>query len=373
MIFSFILDSTKRVHWKKRTRDTFLQETFLANQAVEQEKENVSKKTRKPTTAKQFSPQLLCDKKCKKKCADKIDVEQQQKIFKTYWESSNWTQKSLLLRDYVSKTPVANRISRLNPIIPLKNRKFNCAYTFPDENKTHHEVCVNFFTRCLCIPRSRIYYSLNSMENNPSALEQRGKGPSKNKTPKEDVEAVMKFIKSLPTYEPHYDRSESEKKYLSPHLNLTLLYKEFKESRLREEKQPVSDFTFRRIFKKKFNLSFKRRKSDICKTCDTLNVEGNRTEGNQRAEVDAKRQAHHSTVSHVNSEFKEDVRMAKITGDTLVITFDLQKSLETPLLTDPMAYCKRQLWTYNLCVYDEVWDKGEKNISDDTNTKTLKY
>lgn len=55
----------------------------------------------------------------------------------------------------------------------------------------------------------------------------------------------------------------------------------------------------------------------------------------------------------IKSEFKKDVENAA-ENRSCVLTFDLQKTLETPSLTTSVAYYKRQLWTYNLCIYDEI-------------------
>lgn len=42
-------------------------------------------------------------------------------------------------------------------------------------------------------------------------------------------------------------------------------------------------------------------------------------------------------------------------GKTLVFTFlFLRKALEMPSLITSVAFYKRQLWTYNLCIYDEI-------------------
>jgi hypothetical protein len=41
-------------------------------------------------------------------------------------------------------------------------------------------------------------------------------------------------------------------------------------------------------------------------------------------------------------------------GTKAVLTFNLQKTLLTPMLSTGSAYYKRQLWTYNLGIHDDV-------------------
>lgn len=54
-----------------------------------------------------------------------------------------------------------------------------------------------------------------------------------------------------------------------------------------------------------------------------------------------------------------DVKEAMESNDEIVIlTYDLQKTLETPSLTASEAFYKRKLWTYNFCVYNEVSKQG---------------
>lgn len=61
----------------------------------------------------------------------------------------------------------------------------------------------------------------------------------------------------------------------------------------------------------------------------------------------------------VTAKLAEDVETAVLSdGKIGVFTFDLQKTLKTPSLTTSVAFYKRKLWTYNLCVYDEVNKTG---------------
>lgn len=116
-------------------------------------------------------------------------------------------------------------------------------------------------------------------------------------------------------------------------------------------------YVFREIFNTEYNLSFKRRHTDTCRVCDEIKVglESNLTTDERKDELSQIKSAHSNLVTKTNEEFKEDVKNAKSSyGKIVVLTFDLQKTLETPSLTTSVAFYKRQLWTYNLCVYDEA-------------------
>lgn len=68
---------------------------------------------------------------------------------------------------------------------------------------------------------------------------------------------------------------------------------------------------------------------------------------------------HHDSVSRKKEEYNSDIKEAKESnGQIKCYTFDLQKTLETPSLSTSVAYYKRKLWTFNLCIYNEVTGKG---------------
>lgn len=348
---------------RKRIRKVHLHKSVIAKQLVERGAEHKTKN--KVIEAKVFIAQQTC--KCTNKknqnvsCAEKINVARQEHIFNTYYNEMLWTQKTLFIRGHAKRQPVKTKKSLSFPIVSLKNREFNIVYSLTDDRGVQHDVCRDFFMNCLQITASRVLGAIRSDEKNPSASEKRGRNPPANKTKDTEIEAVRQFIDSIPKYESHYGRSDSERKYLHHSLNLSKLYHEYKENREKMNQTFVSDHIFREIFNTEYNLSFKRRHTDTCKKCDEINTSLNSslTPVKIKDQLQQDQKAHHDLVMKINSNFKSDVIEAKESdGKLLVFTFDLQKALETPLLTTSVAFYKRQLWTYNLCIVDEV-----KNIS----------
>lgn len=343
---------------RKRIRRIHSHKRNLDKENVEHGRFHITK-SGKNIPEKTFKPQNIC--KCSKLCATKIDETQQRHIFDTYYKQCNWTQKTLFIRSCVKTKNVQTKKSQLYPIIAAKNREKTCVYFLIDDHDISQTVCRDFFMNCIQVTSGRIHPAINTARKNPSAKERRGTQPSANKTKEEDKLAVRQFIESIPAYESHYGRSSTEKKYLNPNLNIITLYREYESVMRFRQRNPVSLHIFRTIFNTEFNLAFKRRHTDTCRTCDEykIQISSLMIVNQQKERIKAEKEAHLDMVRITNEAFKKDVQDASDSSlETMVLTFDLQKTLETPSITTGVAFYKRVLWTYNLCVYDEVQKTG---------------
>ncbi|CAI6373195.1 unnamed protein product [Macrosiphum euphorbiae] len=57
-------------------------------------------------------------------------------------------------------------------------------------------------------------------------------------------------------------------------------------------------------------------------------------------------------------EKKKDKALSTVNNEILSVSFDLQKCLATPFLSSGLSFYKRQLWTFNLTIYETYGDKN---------------
>ena len=94
-------------------------------------------------------------------------------------------------------------------------------------------------------------------------------------------------------------------------------------------------------------------KIGTCKTCDTYKVRmESETDRDKQRQLRGEWDLHLCKAKRAYQELSEATALSKSDLNVDVITFDLQQSLPTPVLTTNVVYYKRQLWTYNLGVHN---------------------
>lgn len=352
MLFKFTDDEIKRTKSRKRTRNPNDHKANIQKRKVQKGEEHTTI-SGKAIAAKVFQPQATC--RCSRKCPQRIDSARQEEIFKCFYNFENWSQKTLYLRT-LSKTVQVKE--NLSPIINLKKRNTHTQYYLSDGNGIQHQVCMAFLLNCMQIHKSRMQRAISSVTTNENVKDNRGNFPTR-KTKESDVLIVKDFINSFPTYESHYSKKKknSDKKYLSPYLTIRRMYREYCLKCTFKRKKPLTEAKFRCIFNTQFNLSFARLKVDCCRKCDMFNaLAQSQLHGSlQRMDTEQKKDEHLQLVQKTKNEFHETVEYASNPENkTEVYTFDLQRALEMPVLKTSEVYYMRQLWLYNLGIYDEV-------------------
>ena len=101
--------------------------------------------------------------------------------------------------------------------------------------------------------------------------------------------------------------------------------------------------------------------------CDEMKVKVDaETNPVMKQQLSGEWELHKLKAERAYQQLKEDGALAKSTSDVDTITFDLEQSLPTPVLTTNVVFYKRQLWTYNLGVHDcgtskaymHMWHEG---------------
>ena len=249
---------------------------------------------------------------------------------------------------------------------PNSRRQKSRVYCLLDCSGSEVKVCKEFFQNTLQVSAGWIDRVLkNKGENSTPPSDRRGKGPSANKTSPEKIAEVKNFIEKFPAYESHYALHKStNRKYMAPDLNIIKLYTLYTE----QVTNPVSSFVFRKIFNEEFNLSFHSLVSDSCRKCDAYDIKIKAAESEaHRNNLKQELELHQRKAISARTGLQSDTELAKNNPeDVTVITFDLMKTLPTPLLSTGICYYKRQLWTYcfgihnmgNGDVYMFVWDES---------------
>ena len=126
-------------------------------------------------------------------------------------------------------------------------------------------VCKTMFLNTLAETEKTVRTAiLRSADGFRTLPDKRGTHPNR-AFDEETISAVKDHIKSFPVMESHYVREGTKRQYLSPELNVEIMYRLFIET---NPKVKVGIQTYRNIFKKYFNLGFHKPKKDKCEICN---------------------------------------------------------------------------------------------------------
>lgn len=341
-----------KIKSRKRTRNIERSKIHQQKFKVQRGLEHITK-SGKLVEAKVFCEQTSCN--CKKNCAKNIDIDRQKELHTAFYSLENWSKKTLFLRSLIKSRPTKEN---LNPVITKQKVFYD--YFLTNSRGNQESVCHAFFLKCFQVPKDRVYRIMRTAISNGAAIDNRGKKLTP-KTRKRDLNFLKKFINKFPRYYSHYGTSKSDKKYLNPNLNIIRLYREYCIVCNFEKRKTLSEWKFRHIFDTQFNLSFHPKKVDSCRTCDKLHalVQSETTNSKTKEHLLKQKQYHLQMVKRSDEVLKKTIQDAQEpSSKTEVLVFDLQRALELPSISTSEAFYKRQLWCYNLCVYDEKRKRG---------------
>lgn len=309
-----------------------------------------------------FLFQAIC--KCKLSCKD-ISHVMKMKLYQEFRLLDGNAQGNYLF-GLIDLVPVGRRRYKTYDEAAQSRRQSTVCYTIPDGKGGFTKVCKKTFMDIFGIKSSKkIEVVVKKKKAGDTIFKDKRGGLKTYKYTFHDRKIVREHINSFPRDESHYGRKKSNKEYLSSDLSLPMLYKaflaKFPDSQIKIE-------FYRKVFRKDFNLSFRRPRADTCKTCDLLNIQSKSPDA-----VEANKAKKLLEIHHVKSELafdamKRDAVDSALPSSTKVnVVMDLQKVFPLPKLTHSNMYYSRQLSCFNFGIHvsnsgDSVmclWHEGQ--------------
>nr|CAH7733297.1 unnamed protein product [Callosobruchus chinensis] len=186
--------------------------------------------------SKQIKQGTLCKDTCRLKCSGKFDLADRSNILKRYYSLD-----------------------------------YSISY-----NKKVELVCKEALCSLYQFSKKKVEVIQNKLKSGQCAPSPDERGCHSNRPHKLDetvVNCITNHILKFPSEASHYSRNHNpHRKYLSPVLNISIMYKLYLQE-CDEEDRPkyfkCSYKSYNNIFSTKFNLGFGHPKSDICSTCDS--------------------------------------------------------------------------------------------------------
>lgn len=282
-------------------------------------------------------------------CKSKITGEIADIIFEEFWAQGDHHEQMLYVASRVNFEAPQRR--RKRDADSEKNRTVTYKYHFKVNGKPI-QVCKDTFLAVLNVSESFVRNTMEkarrSVTGTTTALiDDRGNHPPKHELKPVTEEAIQTHIASFPTYVSHYGRSQSQTLYFPSHLNYSIMHGLYCET----DNPRVSYWTYK-YYVKMTGKKFKKPHTDTCNTCDKLQMKINVSEGEQQA--DFKRQLDlHQRKAEKAYQVKRDMKAEANDDDSMrVLIFDLQQCLPTPKLPCKDIYYSRQLYVFNLTIYD---------------------
>lgn len=286
---------------------------------------------------------------CRSQCKNKINENLQTTLFNIYWSLKSRDKQVSYIFSLVCVTSKLTSRKRNSTPEKQKNRVCNFSYFIP-KDKDLIKVCKACFLKIFGITPKFIRLICTQKSSSPAhkiTLDKRGHSKPQNKKTPQVIKSVIDHINKLPSYESHYCRKETAKKYLPPHYTIQLAYDQYKKS----ISEPVSRTLYQKYFKE-CGLKIKNSKKDTCSKCDSLTIQATNiscTE-DRKIELINEKKIHQNEAENAYETKKRDAGINS--NEVCVISFDLQQCLPTPSLESSIAFYKRQLWTFNLTVHD---------------------
>lgn len=299
-------------------------------------------KSGKFMNAKQPKP-VKCDIKCRFQCTQNFSDDDRKFLCEHYWQIKDYASKKQFLLYHVIPTAIKRMATNTRD---NKHRKVSNAYYFT-KNEEKLRVCKDFFLKTLCISNGPVNQALKNRNEFGHFVgkDKRGSQEPVNKTSPEVEQRIIQHINSFPRLESHYCRKKSRRQYLDSNLTLAKMYELYKDQLKSTGEIPASLFVYKQIFGTKFNLSFFRPKKDLCMTCTRFNNGGQ--------PIDLKEEYEEHIIRKKSAQEAKAVDKQRSIEDPsyLVVTVDMQSTLQIPVSGIGILYYSRKLNVQNFTIH----------------------
>ncbi|XP_063876931.1 uncharacterized protein LOC135109482 [Scylla paramamosain] len=290
-------------------------------------------------------------------------------IHDSFWALADFNIQNNFIQKYCVKGEVKRRrVQQRGDGGDAYKRKCTRAYSLSCGG-TNISVCATAFRNVLGVTSRRVYNAVDRV--NPTGTpraDRRGKHVPKHAMPLSRKNLVECHIKSFPTVSSHYTRAKSPlMRYLDTEMTMKKMYFLYKEWLFdnHEDEEPVT-FSYYKKVVQGFRLGFKPPSTDTCSKCDRYEV--SKKDANTEEEAQGIQAQWDEHLSFAKEGMKAMADMQKDNDpDTRCICLDLQQTLPVPRLCTNIAYYKRKLWVYNLCIHNLKTKKNTFYVWDEMN------
>ena len=282
-----------------------------------------------------------CGPKCRLRCHEKFSEEMRSQIFTEFYASADKATQSQQLSSLVTVHPKKKPRNKEN----VNSRRKNTREYFLLSKGVNIKVCQKMFLNTFSIDEKRLRTILNNRtETGAPFRDMRGRHDNHVRNGERE-KPVMEHIMSFQVFESHYVRRESKNEYLPTELNISVMYRMYKEWAATKN-YPIESYDFYyRVFHEKFNIKFQKPKKDVCDTCQEYQNTENKTEG-----MKIEQQKHLQDKDTVRA-IKENAKTeASKSMKFAAAAFDLEKVLLTPHGQTSSFYYSRRLSHHNFTV-----------------------
>uniref|UniRef100_A0A8D8SDE5 Uncharacterized protein n=1 Tax=Cacopsylla melanoneura TaxID=428564 RepID=A0A8D8SDE5_9HEMI len=296
-----------------------------------------------PSTARGCNVSL-----CRKEGCASLTLESTRKMHVDYYKLSYNEQSLLLLKHIQCQEITRRRINKTD-----QNSRKMASFSYNIDGKP---VCCATLAHVFSLSDGRIRTMQGKIKSKEGTQKDgRGKHTNRPRAIDNDVrDLVREHIRSFPTIESHYGRTNTAKCSLASDLSLKKMFRLFQRDR---ESRNVTYSLYRKIFNSDFKLRFGVPRSDTCKKCDRyfaqlILAENDETENRIHEE---------SSSHHMESETAyKQLATDSANSQSTTLCVDLQQVLFTPMLTHADVFYQRQLSSYNFNIRNMT--KNEANM-----------